>query len=356
MLTVGIVGAGLRGRMFASALSGQPGVEVVGFAEPSPRAAEGARAATGLPVHPDHRALLDAADPDAVIVATPDFAHREPAVDVAAAGKHLLVEKPLATTLDDAHAIADAVRAGGGRCLVGFENRWNPHVVRALAAVESGALGRPVTASAVLSNTYHVPTRMLSWAARSSPAWFLMPHTVDLVTALTGQRPVSVTAAGSRGLLAARGVDTWDVVHALVVFDGGATASLSSAWVLPDAHEGIVDFRFSLIGTDGSVRADVGHQGLTVVTDALRSEWPLAGRIGPADVGAAPWMAQHFAHALLEGAELGPDVEHGLLVTRTICAIERSLDTRGPVRLDELEPDGAEHAGDPAASAAETRG
>ncbi len=336
MLTIGIVGAGLRGRMFADALAGQPGVEVVGFAEPSARVAEAAAAGTGLPVHPDHTRLLEESNPDAVIVATPDFAHRDVAVDVAAAGKHMLVEKPLATTLEEARDITAAVQAGAGRCLVGFENRWNPHVVRAAAALESGSLGTPITASAVLSNSYYVPTRMLSWAALSSPAWFLMPHTVDLLTVLTGQRPVSVMATGSRGVLAARGVDTWDVVHAMLTFDGGATATLSSAWVLPDAMDGIVDFRFGLIGTEGSVSADLSHQGLTVVSDKQRSEWPLSGRIGPADVGPAPWMAQHFARALIDGGDLGPGVEQGLLVTETICAIERSLETGAAVSLAEL--------------------
>jgi predicted dehydrogenase len=336
MLTIGIVGAGLRGRMFASALTGQPGVEVVGFAEPSKRVAETTGTETGLPVYAGHLDLLSEQNPDAVIVATPDFAHHDVAVDLANAGRHLLIEKPLATTLDEARSITAAVQAGGARCLVGFENRWNPHVVRAASTVQSGSLGAPITASAVLSNSYFVPTQMLSWAALSSPAWFLMPHTVDLLTVLTGQTPVSVMATGSRGVLTARGVDTWDVIHAMLTFDGGATATLSSAWVLPDAGDGIVDFRFGFIGTMGSISADLSHQGLTVVSDRLRSEWPLGGRIGPVDVGPAAWMAQHFARGLIDGTDLGPGVEHGLLVTETICAIERSLATGRSVTIEEL--------------------
>jgi predicted dehydrogenase len=325
MVSIGIVGAGLRGQLFAEALRAQPGVTVVGLAEPSEAVAEKARAATGLPVTGSHTELLDSLDPDAVIVATPDFAHRQIAVDVANAGKHLLIEKPVATTLDDAEAIAKAVHAAGVRCLVGFENRWNPHVVQAKAAM--AGLGDPITASATLSNSYYVPTEMLSWAARSSPAWFLMPHTVDLLLWLTDRRPVSVTAVGSRGVLAKRGVDTWDVVHALLTFDDGSTANLSSAWTLPDAGEGIVDFRFQVIGTEGSVSADLSHQGLTVVTDKHRSAWPLSGRIGRSQVGPAVWMAQDFAAGLADGADLGPGIDHGVFVTRIICAIEEAITT-----------------------------
>ncbi|MHB1171228.1 MAG: Gfo/Idh/MocA family oxidoreductase [Lacisediminihabitans sp.] len=77
MLTVGIIGAGLRGRLFTEALREVPGVFVAGFAEPSDRVAEAAMKATGLPVVSTHRNLLADLDPDAIIVATPDLAHRE---------------------------------------------------------------------------------------------------------------------------------------------------------------------------------------------------------------------------------------------------------------------------------------
>ncbi|TCC28838.1 Gfo/Idh/MocA family protein [Kribbella sindirgiensis] len=331
MVTIGIVGAGLRGRLFAEALEGQPDVTVVGLAEPSVKVAEEARAATGLPVTASHAELLGAFDPDAVIVATPDFAHRQIAVDVAEAGKHLLIEKPVATTVDDARAIAAAVHRAGVRCLVGFENRWNPHVVQAKAAIAN--LGRPITASATLSNSFFVPTTMLSWAAQSSPAWFLLPHTLDLVLWLTGRKPESVSAVGSRGVLAERGIDTWDVVHALVTFDDGSTATLSSAWTLPDAGDGIVDFRFQVIGTGGSVTADLSHQGLTVVSDKHRSVWPVSGRIGRSQVGPAVWMVQDFAAGLVDGGDLGPGIDHGVLVTQIICAIEDSISTGQTVHL-----------------------
>jgi predicted dehydrogenase len=334
MLTVGIVGAGLRGRLFADALSGIPEVRVVAFAEPSAHVGADARERTGLPVVSSHTNLLTDFSPDAIIVATPDFAHREVAVDSARAGAHLLIEKPLATTLDDARAIAAAVEAGGARCLVGFENRWNPHVIRARQAMAD--IGTPLTSSATLSNSYFVPTTMLSWAARSSPAWFLMPHTIDLLLWLTGRTPLSVTAVGSAGILRARGVDTLDVVHALVTFDDGSTANLSSAWVLPDAGEGIVDFRFQVIGTEGSVSADLAHQGLLTVTDRQHSEWPLSGRIGRAAVGPAAWMVQDFVLGLMDGADLGPGIAEGLVVTETICAIERSLATGGTVQLADV--------------------
>ncbi len=336
MIRVGIVGAGLRGRMYAAALAESLHAEVVAFAEPSTRIAGAAQRDTGVPVVPTHRDLLDQVDPDAVIVATPDFAHRDVAVAAASAGKHLLIEKPLAMTVAEAHDIRDAVHAGGATCLVGFENRWNPHVVQAQRAIASGAIGTHITSTATLSNTWYVPETMLSWAAKSSPAWFLMPHTVDLVMLLSGRTPASVMAVASHGNLAARGIDTADVVHALITLDDGTTASLSSAWTLPDGNDAIVDFRFQVNGTDGVISADPIHQGLDIVTDKRRTQGTLAGRIGTGLVGAPVWMVQEWAACLDRGESLGPGVDQGVLVTEVICAIERSYTERRAVSVEEI--------------------
>ncbi|HEU0163439.1 MAG TPA: Gfo/Idh/MocA family oxidoreductase, partial [Thermomicrobiales bacterium] len=314
MIRFGIVGAGLRGRMYQEALADVPDVEVVAFAEPSERVATLTREATGLPVVTSAIELLSRHELDAVVVATPDFAHREAAVAVASAGKHLLLEKPLAMTLDDAYAIRDAVVAGGAICLVGFENRWNPHVVSAKRIIDAGTVGTHITSSATLSNSWFVPTQMLSWAAKSSPAWFLMPHTVDMLLWFSGRTPVSVSAVASSGILKAKGIDTQDVVHALIAFDDGTTASLTSAWTLPDGTDAIVDFHFQFIGTDGSISGDPIHQGLDVATDRLRTQGTLSGRIGTSQVGAPVWMAQEFAANLVQGKPTGPGVEQGVLV------------------------------------------
>lgn len=329
MLKVAIVGAGLRGRMYAAALADLPEIEVVRFVEPSPRVADAAWRETGIPTLPSHDELLAQVTFDAAIVATPDFAHRDPAVFLAEAGKHLLVEKPLAMTVPEAHAIRDAVMRGGGTCLVGFENRWNPHVLTTKHTIEAGTIGSVITSSATLSNSYFVPEQMLSWAGKSSPAWFLMPHTVDMLLWFSGRTVRSVSAVASRGILAARGIDTIDVVHALLTWDDSTTSSLTSSWVLPDGQDAIVDFRYQVIGTEGAIVGDPVHQGLDVTTDRRRAQGPLAGRIGVSQVGAPIWMAQEWATNLLAGVATGPGVDQGVMVTEVVSAIEQSFNAGG---------------------------
>jgi len=333
MLDIGIVGGGIRGRMYAGALRGLDGVRVVAVAEPAASVAGPLGGDTGLPVVSSHTELLERYDPDAVVVATPDFAHRQVACDAAAAGRHLLVEKPLATTLADAQAIVAAVRTGGGSCLVGFENRWNPHVRSAWRSIQAGTVGAHVTSSATLSNSWFVPTRMLSWAAKSSPAWFLMPHTVDMLTWFSGATPQRVCAVASRGQLARRGIDTEDVVHALITYTDGTTSALTSAWTLPDGSPSIVDFRFHYVGTTGAITGTPIEQGLDVVTDRVRTQQTLIDPIGGSPVGAPVWMAREWAAALRDGHPIGPGADVGLQVTRVICALERSFRTGQPVDL-----------------------
>jgi hypothetical protein len=72
---------------------------------------------------------------------------------------------------------------------------------------------------------------------------------------------------------------------------------------------------------------------LTVVSDKYRSTWPLAGRIGRSQVGPAVWMVQDFAAGLVDGGDLGPGIDHGVLVTELICAIEESINSGQTVQL-----------------------
>ncbi len=318
-LRVGIVGAGLRGRMFAAVLAGIPGVELVGFADTMrPDGLTG-------PVYDSAAELCEKAAPEAIILATPDHLHAEAAVEIARHGIPIMLEKPVATTANDVIAIRDAIQAGGGRCMVAFENRWNPHFLRIREQMDRGRIGRVLHQQAVLSNSYFVPTTMLRWAEHSSPLWFLMPHTVDLVTWMAGAGVRSVSAQGSRGVLAARGVDTWDVVHALLEFDDGSTASLTSSWVLPESLPSIVDFTFEVVGADGAARTSIGREGVQVFGDRHDTlgliDLPQDGTL----TAPPAWMVRSFIDCVRTGAPFPTTLDDGLAVNDVLFAIERSL-------------------------------
>src|SRR5947209_4387468 len=145
-LPIAVIGAGVIGRTHIDRTLSSARLRLVAIADPSPGAAELARA-TGTPHFTDHRAMLDDAKPRAVVVATPNATHAQISVDCLEAGAAVLVEKPIADTLADARRICDASAAAGLPVLVGHQRRHNPIVCKAAAIVGSGALGRPVSAT-----------------------------------------------------------------------------------------------------------------------------------------------------------------------------------------------------------------
>lgn len=325
MLKIGIVGAGLRGKMYARSLRAVPGVEVEALCDLSPQMAETAGKELGLRHYTSHRDLYSEEQLDAVIVATPDFAHFEPAVDAARAGLHMMIEKPLAIDEAEAQGIRAAVQESGVQCMVAFENRWNPAFVRAHEIVRSGAVGEVLTQTARLSNTYYVPTRMLSWSGHSSPGWFLMPHTLDLTLWLSGKAPEKVYATGFKRELVARGIDTWDVIHALITFTDGTTASLESLWILPDSMPSVVDFKYQLIGSKSAIFVNQQDQMLWAADEKLSFPNTLVLDVDGRPQGFPSWMVASFARQLLEDEALSPTIDEGVRVTQVISAIHESL-------------------------------
>jgi predicted dehydrogenase len=331
---IGIVGAGLRGSMFANAMLQNNDIELVGAAEPSEKVATAWAEEFKLPTYASAEELYNAERLDAAIIATPDFAHEQPAVEAARRGIHLLIEKPLATTLEGAYAIADAAKASGSMVVAAFENRWNPAFLEAKAAVANGQVGDVISQSAFLSSTTRVPTRMLSWAAKTSPTWFFMSHTVDLAMMFANQPVASVYAKGFKRVLIEKGIDTLDSVQAILTFADGTTAVLDSTWALPDNLPSPFPFRFEVRGTKGSISIDQTNQSVQISGPEgyvwPRTYFPTAdGRFH----GFPAWMAEAFADNVLGRSTPEVSLDHALAVTEVQVAIETSIAENREVSL-----------------------
>jgi len=140
-------------------------------------------------------------DVDAVLLCTPDYAHLEPARATFEAGKHCLVEKPLATTPDDARAICEAAIASGKLLHLGFVLRYDPCAMKLRELVQGGAIGKVIaciTHEAV--GWFHGSTYMRRWNRfREMSGDMLLHkgcHTLDLINFISGQHPRRVAAFG----------------------------------------------------------------------------------------------------------------------------------------------------------------
>ncbi|MFQ5809711.1 MAG: Gfo/Idh/MocA family protein, partial [Armatimonadota bacterium] len=210
----GIIGVGTWGETHLKAISTHPHCEIACICDVNEELLKQRAEEYGIErCTTDYKELLADDDIMAVSVVTPDFAHREIAVAAAEAGKHLLIEKPLATTVEDCEAIIEAVDKAGVMMMVDYHNRFNPPFTQAKAAIEAGELGELQMMSIRLSDTIYVPTGMLSWGGTSTVAWFLASHCVDLIRWLSGEEATRVYSVSRSRVLASQGIATPDFFH-----------------------------------------------------------------------------------------------------------------------------------------------
>ena len=271
-------------------------------------------------------------DVDFVYIATPDFAHADIAIEAAKRGFNLLIEKPLATTVQEAEEIVKAVRTYGVKAKVSFCNRWNPPFVAAKQAIENGEIGDVISIYARLNDTIFVPTKMLSWASKSSPGWFLMSHTLDLARYFIHSDAVKVFGIGQKNVLRNNyQIDTYDNLYGVVQFENGAIAILESGWVLPETFPMIIDFKFQIIGTKGCIHIDTHDQMLHMATGRGYHHLPTMDlEINRRAKGQLAFNFEDFIDTLeAKNREPSSTVEDGLANTRILEAIHKAADLGG---------------------------
>lgn len=321
-IRVGLIGCGAIAQ--ASHLPGfqRNGIAVAGIADPRPGIAAELRE-RGLPVpalHPDHHALLAAGPLDAVAICTPNCLHARQFLDCVGRVGAIILEKPVAISLDECAAMRLAAAAAGTRVMVGFSHRFNP-LVRALRqALVAGRIGEP----------YHIRIRFAhggpipGWARTG---WFHDPaqagggalldmgiHAFDLVRWLVGEP----TAVSARVATLRKDIQVDDNAVALLEIGRRCLATVEVGWTSPAGACGI-----EVMGDAGALVADYNAQAAWIAaggrnpdgTSRERRE-DLAG--GPADAWSC--QAAYAAETLRSGGAFSPDLEDGIAALRIALA------------------------------------
>ncbi|MGD8238741.1 MAG: Gfo/Idh/MocA family oxidoreductase [Armatimonadota bacterium] len=332
-----IIGAGVMGARYAAVLADCESAELRAVCDLDEGKAARVAAEHGAPAtYADCDTMLASEELDAVVVATPDFAHRAPAEACLAAGTHVLCEKPLATTLEDCEAIAAAVERAGRKFMVSYGNRHRMNAQRIKQILDSGQLG-PLKHVYIRLNEKLAKTATIEWLERTSPTWFLLSHCVDTVRWLTGAEFAGLSARAVYGAVQeALGARTPDVVSALAALSGGATVALESAWILPDSYLSPVDFQIELLGAEGCIHADLFPHDLQC--SGLEQSGAVdysAGVLGPLGRLQGWWeeSVRYFVDCLESDADPVPSVHDGYAATRVLLAIDEAVDTGGTVTV-----------------------
>jgi len=286
----GLLGTGYwAGRTHAAAIAAHPDAELAGVWGRDPAKAAAVAERHGSRAFADLDALLDAVD--AVSVAVPPDVQAELAVRAARAGRHLLLDKPLALSLDGARRVTDAAAASGVASLVFFTARFFPDVAAWLDGVRRagdwhGGHGAWLAALDQPSSPY----RDSAWRRAHGGLWDVGPHALGMVLPALG--PVErVTAAG--GLR--------DTVHLALRHRGGGSSTLSLSLTVPPAAATIA---FEVYGPAG------------------RSAMPRSGATALAAFGEA---IGQLGRAVATGTPHPCDVRFGRDVVAVLDAAQRSL-------------------------------
>lgn len=341
----GVIGTGTWGELHARVYASTRGAHLAAVCDANEDRARAVSASLGgVPVYTDYRAMLQDPSVQAVSIVLPDYLHSEAAIAAAQAGKHILLEKPLATTEQEALAIVRACRAAGVTLFVDFHNRWSPLFQSLKQSLESGELGSPQLITYRLNDTIFVPTRMLRWSARSSVAWFLSSHCLDtllwLLNARQGEDAIErlTCVTRSRVLAAEHGIDTPDFYLTTLEWRSGAITCMENAWILPECGPSVFDLKCQFIGSAGAFFIDGSHHGATVKQTRQLSNPDnfVLPTIHGAPSGFASESIRHFAQSIIEGKRPIVDGIDGLAVTRLIEKMEASARSGSAVHVGPL--------------------
>lgn len=327
---IGIIGLGIMGELYAKIYAAHPLARLVAVSSRRQnRVDEIQRQYHAQAGYIDYRRMLERKDIDAVVVATPDNVHFAPARDALESGKHVLVEKPFTTSIAEADELIRIAARQRLKIQVAFNHRWLSPYQQAKAAILNGEIGDPLAGYARKNDTIFVATDYISWAGKTTPAWFLSSHDIDLVRWFFASEPVEARAWGRKSVLVSRGIPTYDVIQAQVKFANDAIATFESAWVYPNTFPSIVDSFVEVIGTSGHIHMDRKRESMEIST-AEKFSYPkgflnleIFGRMR----GAFPSCLEDFLYAILNDTTPRVTGEDGRQVTATLAAIHQSLES-----------------------------
>jgi len=332
-LRIGLLGVGAFGSWHLKVYHEVPDVEVVLLAARTADRVAALSGTYGIPYTLDYREVLARQDIDAVDVCVPSHLQAAVAIEALAAGKHVLVEKPMATSVADGARMIEAAAAAGRVLMVGHIERFNPSLRRAKALIARGRIGRPVKISARRNSRSNKAE--WEWETVGILTHFT-GHNIDVMRWLMADDVVRVHAESGSLVRGVPGQD--DAVCMFLRFAGGGMGVLDDSWCLPpDFPTEENDTRIDILGTEGSLFINDLDQTLHLCERGKGWSFPGMLRwpgVREGDPGVESYALkdelEHFARSARGLAEPVITGEEALKTLRVIDAAHQSLMTGRP--------------------------
>lgn len=336
---LGFIGAGFMGEGHVHFARQLPYAKLVGVADIDLSRAKEVASKYRIPnAYADYHELLENKDIEAVVIATPEFAHTEVAVDAAKVGKHILLEKPIARNLKDAKTIMDACRKSGVKLMIGYVYRHYPQMKGLRGFVGEGLLGHPLTAVVRIDGDITEAARM---SKSSTVEMYIGVHNIDLMLWYIQDEVATVYAEASDGEVMKR-FGLHDSMCMLLKFKKGTVGYVQCGWGEPTNWAGwkkpaawtmyygnMTPHNVQLVGTKGVAEVRLPPEGLFAADEES------VGIKLPSVVAASAYKEQmeYFLRCLREDIAPAPSGEDGYRSLEIALAAAKSCDEKKPVKL-----------------------
>lgn len=270
--------------------------------------------------------LLEAVD--AVVICSENAKHASHAIAAADAGKHILCEKPIATTVEDAQAMIEAAERNGVQLMIAFPCRFSSVAMHVKERIATGELGKLVAING--TNRGSMPW---GWFVERDMAGggAVMDHTVHVLDVMRWYMPgaevTEVYAEVDR--LFYEGVDIDDCGLLTFTFDNGVIASLDPSWSRSKSFPVWGDLTLDILGTNGVSKVDLFKQNLTLHSDdTMKTTKPFWGT--DPDQG----LIDHFIDCVTTGKPVSVTGTDGLRAMEVALAAYRSAELKKPVMIN----------------------
>jgi predicted dehydrogenase len=368
---IGIIGCGNRTLDLMKPLVAQfKEVEVAGIFDPNPDSIRKGKEAFGsdTPIFDDYQKLCNQKEIDWVFVGSWNCFHREHVIAAAKAGKHIFCEKPLATTVEDAVAIRDAVEGSDKMFFFGLVLRYSPLYKKVSEVLQSGAIGRIVSMEFNETLNFNHGGFILSdWRRlkKNSGSHLLEKccHDIDLAHWFSGSLPTAVASFGGLSFFKPEnkfhmdriGVDnqnrtayrTWRPLNndpftsekntidnqvAILEFANGIRATFHT-----NCNAGIPERRFYILGEEGGLIGEHYSNKLEVRRIGFNepsSVYQFAGVNGHG--GADQVLVENLAQSMIHGDRPAVTAQNGLSSVITCVALDQAMNERQIVNLEKV--------------------
>lgn len=281
-IEVAVIGTGWIGGIRALTAADNPQVSAFHFAEIRPDRLEEVRALTNpKSATLDYKELLANPDIKAVMVCTtPESTHYPITKDCLLAGKHVLIEKPIAQNEDEADELIELAEKKGLVLTVGYSQRFNPRIAQIRQAITSGKIGEPVTVLISRNITIELGQKIRG-RTKLSLAAMEATHDLDfMLWCLAPRKPIRVYSQVSGKYFNRTTPGAPDHQWLLVTLDDGTTLNIGAGAVLPLNNPNYCHAYMQIIGTEGSLLIDDSHQEVEMWTHSDGIRYPMSAMPG----------------------------------------------------------------------------